>query len=385
MIHACTLDDLPAVRWGRHGAPIPYGPRAGRSHREALDLAVEQGRRISARRLLTDLTARGDASRRRVAPRSSRPRFSPALTDLYEGMLHARLQLVQRLFIEYAGPAIQQAQRELNGRRALLGGRSDADPWADIQRVILILRSALARTSGDEEGLRYLGTELAEDTTDSTDTELSRLFNIPIATAAGGQDKVDAWIRANVDLISSLQGSALDDVEQLVRDAASGGRPTLDLAEEIQGRFGVSWSRASLIARDQTAKLSAQISRAQHERYGVTRYQWSTSGDSRVRQEHAELDGRIFEYARPPIADRRGTRGNPGEVWQCRCTDLAVLPDDDVEQLLAGARARQERELLILQASPTVRGEIPNRSGFSDWNRARIEELRRGARSAVGL
>ena len=240
-------------------------------------------------------------------------------------------------------------------------------------------------TSGEEAGLRYLGTEIAEDTTDTTDQELSRLFTIPLATAAGGQDKVDAWISENTKLIKSLTGTALDEIEVLVAEAASGGRPTLELAKELEERFAMSWRRASFIARDQTAKLSARIGRAQHERYGIESYQWSTSGDARVRQEHAELDGRIFRYDAPPIADRKGTRGNPGEVWQCRCDDLAVLPDDDIDQLLAEARARQERELLILTASPTVRGEIPNRSGFSNWNAKRIAELRAGTRSAVGL
>lgn len=386
MIHPCALDDLPAVRWGLRGIPIAYGPRAGRSHGEALALARLQGARLATRRLLSDRQVRGDAARRRtVAPRSAKPLFSPGLTTAYETLLHDRVELAERLFLEYAGPAIAEAQRELDARRGD-ARRMDASAWQTILSVLRVVReAAFGAPSKEAEGLRYLATQIAEESTDGTDRQLSRLFNVPLATAAGGQDKVDRWIVENAALIKSLSGGAIGEVEKMVAAAASGGQPTLDLLADIKGRFGVSYSKASLIARDQTAKLGSRISQSQMQRYGVSSYQWSTSGDSRVRQEHADLDGRIFQWSDPPIADKAGTRGHPGEVWQCRCVALAILPDDNVVELLAQAEARQERELLILQASPTVQGQIPNRSGFSDWNAARIAELRRGARSAVGL
>jgi SPP1 gp7 family putative phage head morphogenesis protein len=172
----------------------------------------------------------------------------------------------------------------------------------------------------------------------------------------------------------------------MVLEAMRSGKPTLSLRDDIQARFGVHRNYASFLARDQTAKIAGRITQYQHQKYGIVEYQWSTSGDSRVRQEHANLDGSIQKWAEPPVADpKSGKRGHPGEVWQCRCTAIAVRPDADKAALLAAAEARKARELLILQASPTVRGEIPNYSGFSDWNAARIADLKRGVRSAVGL
>lgn len=377
-IRACIVDDQPAVRWGRQGVAIPYGPRVGRSHGEALALARMNGRRLAARRLLHDRDCRGDARGRPIASRSRKPRFSDGITTAYEGMLHARVGLMERMVLEYAGPAIEEAQRELDARRR------DANAWAEVQRILRIVRDVITKGS-DEDGFRHLAQEVEEDVTDSTDRELSRLFNIPLATAAGSQEKVDRWIRENIGLVKSITGSGLDDLEKLVAAAAGGGTPTLDLRAQIQARFQVTYSKASFLARDQTAKLGSTIGRELKQRYGIKSYQWSTSGDARVRQEHAELDGQIFLYSAPPIADLQGNRGHPGMLWQCRCDDIAVMPDDDVNALLAEAEARQERELLILQASPTVQGEIKNRSGFSDWNAARIAALKRGTRSAVGL
>jgi SPP1 gp7 family putative phage head morphogenesis protein len=383
MIRHVLLDGTPAVRWGRIGTPVPFGPLAGRSHREALDVVCAHGRRLAAQRLVRDRAIRVDAARRRVAPKTGRPRFSPAITTLYEDLLHARVRLAEGLLADYGADAIRRAQRELDARRG--DARLDSTPWTELSNILRVVREVLARTGGDADGLEYIARELAEDTTDGTDRELSRLFNIPLATAAGSQEQVDAWVKANVGLVKGVGSSAIEELERIIAEGAAGGTPTLDLRQTIQDRFGVSYSKASFWARDQTAKLGAQIARAQKERYGVTRYQWSTSGDARVRQEHAELDGKIFAYAEPPVADRAGTKGNPGEVWQCRCVDLAVMPDEDPAALLAEAEAQQERELAILQVSPTVQGLIANRSGFSDWNARRIAQLRAGARSAVGL
>jgi len=92
------------------------------------------------------------------------------------------------------------------------------------------------------------------------------------------------------------------------------------------------------------------------DNYGITRFQWSTAGDPGVCEECRALDGKIFLYAEPP------PQGLPGEREGCRCTDLAVLPDDDVAELLASGRARAARE-----SAQEARGEpVPRRQTCSD-------------------
>ena len=43
------------------------------------------------------------------------------------------------------------------------------------------------------------------------------------------------------------------------------------------------------------------------------KYIWRTRGDSKVRSEHAERDGKVFEWNNPPEG------GHPGEAPNCRC------------------------------------------------------------------
>lgn len=383
-VRACidASTGLPAYRWGRSGRVFPYGHGTGLSQHGAFQLAAAAGQALRVRQLAHEGWAhgvRGDARRRPA--RSRGQRFSPRLEQSHDDLLRAHVDLARRLVEEYAGPELRRAQAVLDTRR------QDADPFFAILSVVRRIKAALVSAAASvASGFLFLGREIDEDTTDATDRELSRLLTIPLATAAGGEGLVEAWVAENVGLITSLGDGVLGEIEQMVLEAATGGRPTLDLAADIQTRFSVGYSRASLIARDQTAKLSSRITQEQHQRYGITKYMWSTSGDARVRQDHADLDGTIQEYANPPIADTRsGKRGHPGEVWQCRCTGSAVLDDADEAALREQAVARQRSELVTLQASPTVQGAIPNYSKFSDWNSKRIAELKAGLPSAVGL
>lgn len=378
--HTTTADGLPAWRWGRGGPVFAYGPGLPLARSaDAARLAVEHGRRLAARRLTHDLRLRTDARRERGPFRGRVPLFSEALTQAHDELLQAQVELTRRLVRQFAGPAIRELQGELDQRRTD-SRRLDVD-LSDLLAILRIVRGTLTEgATSATDGLAWIANEIDLDATEAMDRKISRLLTVPLASAAGFDGLVEEWVSQNVSLISSIAETSLSEVEQLVLEAVSGGRPTRDLAADIEARFDVSSSRANLIARDQTAKLASQISREQSQKYGLTQYLWSTSGDAQVRQAHADLDGQVFTYA-----EGHPTENHPGMKWGCRCVDEPVLPDEDVDTLRAAAIARQEEELRILQASPTVQGEIPNRSGFSDWNRKRIAELRSGSRAAVGL
>lgn len=400
---------LPAYRWGRRGRAYPYGHGTGLTAGQAWEMAARQGRAIRLRQIQQEDWARNyqekgaarleigpftvtfptreDARARRLNAAAGRgpyrgrvPLFSERATQMYEELLGSQLALALRLLQKYGADDIRAAQADLQSRR------QDADPgsYYRLLSVIRIIRQAMdASAESAAPGLEFIGHEIDEDASEATDKQLSRLLTIPLATAAGSQAAVDGFVAQNIGLIKSLTGTALDEVEVMVAKAASEGTPTLRLAEAIQERFGVAWSRASLIARDQTAKLASQIAQEQQQRYGIEKFQWSTSGDARVRQSHADLDGKIFTW-------KDGAPGQNGHIWpgtefQCRCTGSAVLDDEDEAMLRARAVARQQAELVQMQASPTVQGTIQNKSGFSSWNASRIAAIKAGDPASVGL
>lgn len=128
-----------------------------------------------------------------------------------------------------------------------------------------------------------------------------------------------AFVQENVALIKTIPARYFDDIEQMVlRRFRQGVRPE-ELEAEIQDRYGVSQSRAALIARDQVSKLNGELTRVRQTELGISRYIWRTSKDERVRETHADQEGNIYSWSDPPAT------GHPGEDFQCRCHPEPVL------------------------------------------------------------
>lgn len=145
-------------------------------------------------------------------------------------------------------------------------------------------------------------------------------------------DRVNTLTASNIQLIKSIRSQYLDKVQNAVMQAMVKGTLNKDLAAQIKDLGKTTEKRAMFIARDQSSKLNAALTQARHEDVGIKKYMWSTSGDERVRESHAEKDGQIFEYANPP-ADT----GHPGHDFNCRCVQTPVL-DDVVSQTLKEGR-----------------------------------------------
>lgn len=135
-------------------------------------------------------------------------------------------------------------------------------------------------------------------------------------------ERVNELTVSNIQLIKSIRTQYLDKVQNTVMQAMVQGTLNKDLAEQLKKLGKDAESRAMLIARDQSSKLNAALTRARHEDVGIKKYMWSTSGDERVRESHAEKDGQIFEYTNPP-ADT----GHPGHDVNCRCVAIPYLGD----------------------------------------------------------
>lgn len=147
------------------------------------------------------------------------------------------------------------------------------------------------------------------------------------------------WVDENVSMIKSIPNEALSEMKQVVMDGYLNGKPIRALQKEIQERFKVSKSKAQAIARDQIGTLNAEITRLQQKDAGCDKYRWSTSGDSRVRDCHRALNGKICSWDDPPemwyISKTKGKvmtgrKCHPGEDYGCRCV---AIPYFDIDTL----------------------------------------------------
>ncbi len=145
------------------------------------------------------------------------------------------------------------------------------------------------------------------------------------------EDEVSAFMREDSSFIKSISDEHLADVEQIVFRNVKAGNPPGVISRELRDAFDLISNRARLIARDQTGKFHSRLTRLRYEGVGLKRYKWRTLQDSRVRDDHEDLEGEVFEFANPPVTvergKRAGQRNNPGEDIQCRCWAEPIFKD----------------------------------------------------------
>lgn len=133
-------------------------------------------------------------------------------------------------------------------------------------------------------------------------------------------------LEEQVSLITSLPLEAAQRVHRFAAESLITGARASDLEEAILSTGHVSASRARLIARTEVGRSMAAITEARATFAGIETYIWRTAGDSDVRPDHKRLNGKVFRWDSPPIADRRtGTRSNPGAIYNCRCFPEPVI------------------------------------------------------------
>lgn len=127
--------------------------------------------------------------------------------------------------------------------------------------------------------------------------------------------------------VKDFTDEMVGELRAMVKANAEAGYRFDTLVDRIQGRFGVSLSKASFLARQETSMFVSKHRERRFEDSGITEYVWQSAGDSRVRPDHKKLDGKVFKYSQPPVVDEAtGRRGNPGTDFQCRCVANPVLP-----------------------------------------------------------
>lgn len=142
-----------------------------------------------------------------------------------------------------------------------------------------------------------------------------------VKSAPGISTAIRGWAVENALLIKSIPEQMLTQVAVVTAKGVQQGMSIRDLQRDISERFGVSDSRAELIARTETGKLNSQMTQERMRSAGVDSYIWRTASDERVRPEHAGMEGKKFKWSEPP------TTGHPGEDFQCRCYAEPVFDD----------------------------------------------------------
>lgn len=151
----------------------------------------------------------------------------------------------------------------------------------------------------------------------------NRNFPIPELQLSRPSDSLKKKVAENVELISLIVDKNSERMEQSVIKAIDNGSDFDAIMDEVLKQSTNGKSYARLVAYDQVGKAYAAIASEKQISVGITRYQWTTTNDDRVRDSHRELDGKIFSWDSPPLVD--GEYKHPGEPIQCRCIADPVI------------------------------------------------------------
>jgi SPP1 gp7 family putative phage head morphogenesis protein len=266
--------------------------------------------------------------RARKLRRPPRPASTVNLERSYYREIRRQLNDARRLVEAHVLPALPYIVAT-----AGLAPRQDAVGWSgNITHIFDGMKLEYFSVEREAKTKR-IAAETARDTAAHGRRQITRQIKAvlgvdPLLAEPWLQDMADAFVHDNVALIKTIPTRYFDEIEQDVQRGVRAGRRHEPMAAEIKARYGVSDARAKLIARDQVSKFNGDLNHARQTEMGIKRYTWATSGDERVRDGHADLDGKVFSWDDPPVVDEKtGRREHPGGDYQCRCVALPELSD----------------------------------------------------------
>lgn len=149
-----------------------------------------------------------------------------------------------------------------------------------------------------------------------------------------GREGIEPIVKANIaknaTLIKSIPEEFVKNIESIIYSGVSTGATYKSIEGQIKGVEGITSvfgkldNRIKLIARNEVSSINGQINKTRMQNIGITKFEWVTAGDERVRDSHARLDGQVFDWNNPPT-NERGEKIIPGSDFNCRCVSVAII------------------------------------------------------------
>lgn len=206
----------------------------------------------------------------------------------------------------------------------------DETPVSILRRTVSEMRKRWEKQF--EQASKDLADHFAKDIMDRSDAALKRAlreggFTVKFRLTAPMKDVLDATVQGNVALIKSIPAKYLQQIESAVMQSVQAGRDLRSLTKTLENEYGVTRRRASLIARDQNAKATASMNRVRQLDLGIEKAIWRHSHAGEVpRPTHVKMDGKKFDVAEGMYDSDEGRNIQPGELINCRCYSVPIIP-----------------------------------------------------------
>lgn len=253
--------------------------------------------------------------RRRPMPKQQQPN---AIRLAYATALLQVTSTARELVDELVVPVLPELVRDAGVVHDAISHRT----YVDRLHALLDDASKKLFARFPNEKLRSLVQGMGERTSDHQREQLNRQLaaaagrdiQIDIFAERGVRERIEVFAARNVRLVKNVPQTFFDQVGDRVVQALQAGQRAEQLQEIIEQRYGVSESRARLIARDQIGKLNGELNKTRQQALGIESFTWRGMMDEREREEHEDLEGESFPWSAPP------SEGIPGQPVNCRCS-----------------------------------------------------------------
>lgn len=302
---------------------------------------------------LTEMNERVGKTRRR----SARPRknLGKDVERFYRAQLRSLVRAISKEVEAEVVPIVKQEKTEYLADSDTTSPQHwkslyIRDNWAD--RVIEALRGIAGRFTTGAFASQY--ERLAARTVSMAESESTSAFvksvnqavgvdMTPMMTSEGMADYIQAAAYQNSELIKSVPADYLKRVENAVIGGIRDGEAPTTISRRIRESTGVTKRQADRIARDQTAKLTSEITERRQTQAGIKYYKAVDAGDERVTGrpggKYPKAKISCWGIARQDIGYGPGVyRWDQGASWggqkglhpgrhhpQCRCTASPIF------------------------------------------------------------
>lgn len=175
------------------------------------------------------------------------------------------------------------------------------------------------------------------------------------------------WEDNFVNLCKSTTDELKKKISAVVSNSVMNGLGIADARKGILETVRTfSYSKATLIARTETAKLNMAINKAQMEEAGIELYEWTCVMDERSRKSHIAMDGRICSWDNPTLVYDKKTKKlkprpssavhlHPGSDYNCRC--IALPWDELIDKELNQKKGKPNQAWLEMQKQDSEKRE----------------------------
>lgn len=155
-----------------------------------------------------------------------------------------------------------------------------------------------------------------------------------------------AWRKEHVAKIVNIAPEARERITGYLQEVGERGMRVETFRKRLEEVEGMSYRRARLIARDSVLTVNARLTEERHKAAGIVEYEWLAMSGGSTRDHHAKLSSNRYRYDDPPMGGGTGPndRGHPGSGIGCRCQQIPVIPEFEVDGPLEQPAAAQPEQ-----------------------------------------